>query len=1602
MLRNLSRTLLIAGVAWLAAVPALTAQTAAAAAGPIRGDVDGDGRVTAADARIIADFLVGRPVPQGAGVAERGDVNGDGKVTSVDAAIVRAYAAGRDVARFRVGAPADQTSADLIKLQCIAQVRTRSVECNSPGGPANGARAEINIGNQNVYVKVFSSNIVVTADTFAFDVTVQNLLVQKMATQNGSTADPAGVRVFFASGPNTTAGAGEVVVLADSMGTFTTSNQKYYKYSGTALGPDGILDPNEQSSPQTWKLHFDPGVGTFTFQLYVNTELQYPGWVDVYPPSHPSSPYIVPVDTLAATQTLQLTDTVRNAVGRTVPGPVSWGSSDTNVATVDATTGLVTAVADGTATITATSGARTGSVTIVVSTASAATTTITPAPASVAAGDSSLITVQLKNGAGQNVTHSAGTVTLSATAGTLSAVTDHNDGTYTAWLKHTTAGVVTVSGTLNATPIVDTAEVTFTSAALSRFLVEAAAGGSIPDQLAGTPFNVKVTAQDTYGNTVTGFTGKVSFTTTPAVPIAVGAGPSADFTAGVLASHAIRIDTVGDYTLTATRVGGTEAGTTDTFQVQRGPTSVADGPTPTSVPGDPYHTAFNTAFVLPATGVMSNDTRGFPLATVASFGGDSLGGTVTDHAADGTPVGLPGHADGSLTVNANGSLSFTPPTGFTGLYVFKYRISNVRGTSDAQVTIAVGVRPTALGDTYPANVLGNVPINTATSTAFKVTANDAGDAKVVTLGGATNGSAVLNPDGTFTFTPNAGFTGANASFTYTVTNGFGTVGPATVTIPVSGIAWFVNANAASNGDGRLGTPFKDLSSAFAAGTKPLANQPIFLYSSGTSYTGGVTLLAGQRLVGGGATGSSFASVLNVTWPADAGTQPSIGGTSPTVLSGLTLGNGNTLQGFNLGGSGTLSGTSFGTLTVSEVGINSTGQALNLNNGTLAGAGFTQLRSTGGTSNVVLTSVATSGSPALGTSADALSGATAGNGMTIDGGNGSFTYAGTITNGTGLAVSVANKTGGTVVFSGDINPAAANRGISVTGNSSGTNTITFSGANQKISSGAATGVNLANNTGATISFTGGGLAITTGTGNGFNATGGGTVIVDGATDNSTITSAGGIALNVVNTTIGSGGLRFKSISANGGSNGIVLNTTGSTAGLTVPGDGATAGSGGTIQNTTGAGISLASTLSPSFSRMSIQNTGSHGVSGSNVTNFSLTNSTINVSGTSEVAGRMESNISFYQNAGTGTEKNVTGTVTITGNTLNNALHHGVNIIQYDGTITSLNISNNSFTSATASSGSTTGATTSHGSAININPIGSGGTIANVTSATISNNVITGFPGNAGIFFVGGNANVGAPSGSYGTAGDSITIQSNRIRGFSAANPMNTQAISVAVNGRGTGFFRVLDNGTLAEPITNMIGHAINVSSLGTATVGIRVTNNRVVANNQVGSQGISMGADSAAGFASTAVLNAMVNANSVSATNGSGIFGLAANRGTVNLRLLNNSVGTPATGTYGIQLRGGSTTTNSGTMCVDISGNTTSGGVNGGTTFPGIGLRRQSGAAPTGPNVLGIVGLSPSPAGTPTVENYVNSKNTSSSGTFGTGGTALISATTGFTSCTLPF
>lgn len=440
---------------------------------------------------------------------------------------------------------------------------------------------------------------------------------------------------------------------------------------------------------------------------------------------------------------------------------------------------------------------------------------------------------------------------------------------------------------------------------------------------------------------------------------------------------------------------------------------------------DHFATPINT----PLTGAnVSLNDFGLPAKTVVSFG--------TTEVAGAHPAGSAGTTDngGTLTVNANGSFTYTPPAGFTGYDRFSYALQAGVAPNDAgTVTIAVGSAPSAgEGESFP-GVIGNVIVNNAPS----LLSNDAGDGLKVCavnnnpalVGAATTASSgggdlTINDDGTFTYNPAPGYTGP-VQFTYTIDNGFSAPQTVAVNLTVSGMLWFVNNTAAAGGDGRLSAPFSSLAGVSNGSGGSGDNQTIFVYSGSGNYTGGIILKNGQRLIGQGAT-ATLASLAGVTVPAYSPALPGTGGSNPVIENaagnGVTLGPGNTLQGFNLGNASAtaLSGVNFGTLTISEVGINTTGGAIGLTTGTLVGS-FTGITSSGGTNNVNFDAVHSSSVINLGSGA--MSGAT-GSAFNVQRGSVSLTYAGNITHSStalnAAAVDVRTSHTGSITLSGTLN------------------------------------------------------------------------------------------------------------------------------------------------------------------------------------------------------------------------------------------------------------------------------------------------------------------------------------------------------------------------------------------------------------------------------------------------------------------------------------------------------------------------------------------------------------------------------------------------------
>ena len=100
---------------------------------------------------------------------------------------------------------------------------------------------------------------------------------------------------------------------------------------------------------------------------------------------------------------------------------------------------------------------------VVTPAVSATNTTISVSATSIAAGSATVtITVQAKDANGNDFTVSGGLVTLASTgSGSISAVIDNADGTYTALISDPVVETVAISGTISGNTITDTAEVRF-------------------------------------------------------------------------------------------------------------------------------------------------------------------------------------------------------------------------------------------------------------------------------------------------------------------------------------------------------------------------------------------------------------------------------------------------------------------------------------------------------------------------------------------------------------------------------------------------------------------------------------------------------------------------------------------------------------------------------------------------------------------------------------------------------------------------------------------------------------------------------------------------------------------------------------------------------------------------------------------------------------------------------------------------------------------------------------------------------------------------------------------------------------------------------------
>ena len=144
---------------------------------------------------------------------------------------------------------------------------------------------------------------------------------------------------------------------------------------------------------------------------------------------------------------------------------------------------------------------------------------------------------------------------------------------------------------------------------------------------------------------------------------------------------------------------------------------------------------------------------------------------------------------GSLFMQPSGTFDYVPDEGFIGIDSFQYRVSDGLTTSE---TVIVTIRvtdaiPTAANLSFSVNESRTLVVSRWEGLLTRNSDPDGDALDVVLVSPTQRGSLQINANGSFTYTPQAGFTGSD-TFHYRLTDGVLTSNVATVTINTVAIA----------------------------------------------------------------------------------------------------------------------------------------------------------------------------------------------------------------------------------------------------------------------------------------------------------------------------------------------------------------------------------------------------------------------------------------------------------------------------------------------------------------------------------------------------------------------------------------------------------------------------------------------------------------------------------------------------------------------------------------------------------------------------------------------------------------------------------------------
>jgi hypothetical protein len=253
-----------------------------------------------------------------------------------------------------------------VEYECRVDIRGGTVECGL-AAPQGGAGPQLDLLLLAPQARVVPKGSATfyrgtSQDTVIFSLALVNLLPQPIGTTDGVTAAPSGTRLVVTGYAPlimnaTLDNADGTATFIDSLSSnapYTFANRQYISYPG-------VLATNDTSQAKTLRFVYNPSSTMFQFKYRISAPVQHEyGFISLT-----SAPVLV----LAPGDTGWLTGTVYSGFGVILSDGITWASSNPSVASVNASTGQVTAVAQGTATITATStvhASRTGTRNVII------------------------------------------------------------------------------------------------------------------------------------------------------------------------------------------------------------------------------------------------------------------------------------------------------------------------------------------------------------------------------------------------------------------------------------------------------------------------------------------------------------------------------------------------------------------------------------------------------------------------------------------------------------------------------------------------------------------------------------------------------------------------------------------------------------------------------------------------------------------------------------------------------------------------------------------------------------------------------------------------------------------------------------------------------------------------------------------------------------------------------------------------------------------------------------------------------------------------------------------------------------------------------------